>query len=97
MCVAQTLPNTQLCPTIVNLLQYEHYRLGLQLGSVTRLTSTDQDNQLTSTDLPVITYFTTSMEHPKCASTKHSPTLLRYKTSHRTLVLSPSMHPLTCD
>jgi hypothetical protein len=41
ICVAQTLPNTQLCPIIVNLLQYEHYRLGLQLG---RLTSTDQDN-----------------------------------------------------
>jgi len=39
--VAQTLPNTQLCPIIVNLLQYEHYRLGLQLGT---LTSTDQYN-----------------------------------------------------
>jgi len=31
ICVTQTLPNTQLCPIIVNLLQYEHYRLGLQL------------------------------------------------------------------
>jgi len=39
----QDMPTTQLSLIIANQLQYEHYRLGLQLGRVTRLASPHQD------------------------------------------------------
>jgi hypothetical protein len=69
------------------------------LGRVTRLTSPHQDThtQIRHTKTLVITSFTTSAEHPKRASTTDSPSLLYCKTSHRPVVLSPSMPPQTCD
>jgi hypothetical protein len=91
------MPNTQLSLIIVKQLQYEHYRLGLQLGQshTTHLTSprhsyTDSSHQ----DSSIATTFTTPAEHPKHASTTDSPSLLCHKTSHRPVVLSHSMpHP----
>jgi hypothetical protein len=96
----QTVPNTRLSLIIEKLLQYEHYRLGLQLGRVTRLTSPHQDTHTQDSshqDSSVITSFATSAEHPKHASTTDSSSLLYCKTSHRPTVLSPSMPPQTYD
>jgi hypothetical protein len=90
------VPNTQLSIIIVKQIQYEHYRLSLQLGQshTTHPTSPRHSYKDSShQDSSVITNFTTLAKHPKRASTKESLPLPYHKTSHILATRLPQTQP----
>jgi hypothetical protein len=98
--VTQDVPNTQLSLIIMKQLQYEHHLLGLQLGQrhMTHLTSPSHSYiDLLHRDSSILTNFTSPMEHPKCASTTDSPSLLCHKTLHIPTISSQSFLTQTCN